>query len=149
MNKYYTPEISEFHVGFEYEAKVPNGEWISICYTELDKNTIYDVEEKLVRTKYLDREDIECFGIEEIKFEFDNNSEPIPPRKDSLEMPKAYGLDDQLITGQAWILYHYEKDNVIWIEYIKDCSGEGYLFKGKCKNKSRLKLILQWTGIIK
>ena len=164
-NKYYIPELHELHYDFECELSVTTATSPSDTETHWEKITIGDgskydqllrgnllrrksFEIEACRVKYLDRKDIESFSIGDIKFRYDNNAEPIPSRKDSLEMPIAYMLDDQLVTGQLWILYHYEKDNIIWIEYIKDCGGEGFLFKGYCKNKSQLKQILQWTGII-
>jgi hypothetical protein len=65
-NKYYTPEIEEFHVGFEYEI-IHNSEWIK---TKVYEHTIggdfvfeiknaghWDVENK-PRVKYLDKADI-------------------------------------------------------------------------------------------
>jgi hypothetical protein len=51
------------------------------------------------------------------------------------------------IDEKAMFLYHFTSDNKVWIEYIKNCSGEGYLFKGIIKNKSELKRILSQIGI--
>ena len=62
-------------------------------------------------------------------------------------IPTAYSLDNQLHTGELWMLYHYEQDNMVWIEYIKDCGGMGYLFKGTINNKSELKRVLKQIGI--
>jgi len=98
------------------------------------------------RVKHLDRDDIESFSktdFPEIKFEYDNNSEPAPSRDGKYMCPTAYLLDDQLHSGELWILYHYEEDNMVWIEYIKDCGGMGYIFKGIANNKSELKRILK------
>lgn len=145
-NKYYAPSIEEFHDGFEFELfnydkeeyqKEALGfkDFYSPIITEQIKNN-------KCRVKFLDKEDIEAEG-----FEYDNNHEPIPPRKDSLELPKSYFKDDQLCTGQLWILSHYAKDNIIWIEYIKDCGSEGYLFKGKINNKSEYKRVLKMIGV--
>jgi len=76
-NKYYIPEIEEFHQGFEYEV------WYSSAYTEekwiketfefYDKDEIYHYDcvdlipsfknySDSIRVKYLDREDIESLG---------------------------------------------------------------------------------------
>jgi hypothetical protein len=65
-NKYYIPEISEFHVGFEYESKtLKNDVWehricASIDVFEACEALKYD--ENIVRVKYLDRQDIEECG---------------------------------------------------------------------------------------
>lgn len=90
--KYYTPSIEEFHVGFEYEAdsiyidvdKAPSG-WstqslIEYGYNHTDApfvielgwgprtyeysyNIEYALEKGRIRVKHLDREDIESLGF--------------------------------------------------------------------------------------
>ena len=62
-SKYYTPEIEEFHVGFEYEYKYNDKGWTQKVYEphfEVDKIEA----EKYCRVKYLDKEDIESLGFE-------------------------------------------------------------------------------------
>lgn len=83
--KYYTPEISEFHVGFEYEEKerfgdgtvktkedFDNANWIK---KSMEIGELPYIERMLsgrnaingicgVRVKYLDREDIESLGFD-------------------------------------------------------------------------------------
>ena len=71
--KYYTPEIEEFHVGFEYECESTrypdknnwhpevfymNNSHIDMIGSHLGK--------KNVRVKYLDKEDIESLGFKEL-----------------------------------------------------------------------------------
>jgi len=144
MNKYYTPEIEEFHVGFEFcdrHSNYPEEEknWIKRDYTlraeyELD-NISGRITEGLIRVKYLDREDIESLGLE-----YDNNAEPIPARDyPHMLIPTAYAKED-------WMLYHYEYDSVIWIENYKE---DSFYFKGVIKNKSELKKLLKRIGIWK
>lgn len=142
-NKYYTPEIEEFHVGFEYEA-FHNKEWffeeggnqwvkskVSLGTDILTLN--YAINCDFVRVKYLDREDIESLGLE-----YDNNAEPIPARDyPHMLIPTAYAKED-------WMLYHYEYDSVIWIENYKE---DSFYFKGVIKNKSELKKLLKQLGI--
>jgi len=77
-NKYYVPEIEEFHIGFEYEIK--NAFWDKIVST---KDIFYDgveyhLKDKNIRVKYLDNMDIlslnwnqisdDCFGISDVEF---------------------------------------------------------------------------------
>lgn len=154
-DKYYTPSIEEFHVGFEYEIEdihdsLVDTTWRKQTYGFSDTAIgIQEIGLKSMRVKYLDREDIESCHKEhfkELKFVYDNNAEPIPGRT-PYECPTAYLLDDQLYTGQLWILYHFESDGMVWIEYVKDCGGQGYLFKGTIKNKSELKRILKQIGV--
>ena len=65
-NKYYTPKVEEFHVGFEYEYFIMEG-WQPVAYHPSDMaeaerflETLYSNK---IRVKYLDREDIESLGF--------------------------------------------------------------------------------------
>lgn len=71
MIKYYTPEIEEFHIGFEYEYEDINEGGASTSWYKgiLQPNEgyiidqIYNDENREYRVKYLDREDIESLNI--------------------------------------------------------------------------------------
>ncbi|HYD90413.1 MAG TPA: hypothetical protein VEA37_02875 [Flavobacterium sp.] len=72
-NKYYTPEIEEFHVGFECQMKdipPPEDDWkdetISIFHKLEDLQKWLDKGE--IRVKYLDREDLEYLGFKLFQF---------------------------------------------------------------------------------
>jgi len=78
MSKYYTPEIEEFHVGFEYEM-LEMGSKTKYNPATLDKwddltgdydssTLLYEIARgrQLVRVKYLDREDIESLGFKHV-----------------------------------------------------------------------------------
>lgn len=138
-NKYYTPTIEEFHVGFEYEylesekweketiteGSLSSGDCGADHYVENDFNHIRNLLPKdKIRVKHLDREDIESLGWKDIEdnfFELFNN-----------------GLIHKilLVNGNVWI---YFKQN-IGNEKIVDKT----LFFGKIKNKSELqKLMIQ------
>ena len=149
-NKYYTPTIEEFHVGFEYEHKerfldgtvktqedFDNSKWVK---QTCDSGIMY-IERALsgrnsknglcgVRVKYLDQEDIESLGFE---LEESNKKETIYRRS-----------CDNLMT---------EKEVQIWVDkefdYIDICNlrdKEDYNFMGKIKNKSELKRVLKMIG---
>jgi len=63
-NKYYTPTIEEFHVGFEYELKT-EGEWVSQTLDiDYSLNRVAGGLANNTRVKHLDQEDIESFGFE-------------------------------------------------------------------------------------
>ena len=64
MDKYYTPELEEFHIGFEYEWLNENNEWIK--ETSPIEITIKDFNKQTygLRVKYLDKEDIKSLGWE-------------------------------------------------------------------------------------
>ena len=75
IHKYYTPEIEEFHVGFEYE-QVIDAKWEKCEMHLLDLGKVNNRLNSL-RVKYLDREDIESLGFESvgkhtIQYEKDN-----------------------------------------------------------------------------
>jgi hypothetical protein len=128
-DKYYEPEIEEFHVGFEYEIfedwdYYPEKEWHKQVYG-LDgdnQENIGYVSSPMdrFRVKYLDREDIESFGF--VKSSGDRDFE-YPNKHYQLEI-----LKNDLI-------------------YITSNYGVTTLFSGIIKNKSELKRILKQIGV--
>lgn len=133
-NKYYTPDITEFHSGFEYEIRFIDEDdnfkwaWQKLSY-ELDgswKNTEEDLQEEIdcgrFRVKYLDREDIESFG-----FTTEDNGE-------------CYNLQEEHV---LYGLYPWERDN----EY-KITIDSNAVFLGIIKNKSELKKLLTQLDIL-
>ena len=140
-NKYYTPDISEFHVGFEYE-RMNGTDWEKAELTNVDcwgtmargyENEFEEIDSLIrsVRVKCLDKEDIESLGFKQLKspiwFHVENVSLfnsgvcdlriSIWPREDNIRITISYpGVDDEQI------------------------------FVGKCKNKSELKQILKMIG---
>lgn len=143
--EYYTPELDEFHVGFEYQYMTNNcmgilddtlGEWVTeefSCSVGGDgESELRDIEWLLgkqgIRVKHLDRKDIESLGWKDIEdnfFELFNN-----------------GLIHKilLVNGNVWIYFKQNVGN----EKIVDKT----LFFGKIKNKSELKKIMVQTGIL-
>ncbi len=120
--KYYTPEIEEFHVGFEYEwrnkgsndwntAKIKDPEQLADVW-----NTIYDL-----RVKYLDRSDIESLGYGIIQDE--HNCQWFKNANGNIEI----GLEND---------YH------LTIRFTQSFG----LFSGTIKNKSELKRLLKQLG---
>ena len=76
--KYYTPEIEEFHFGFEFEEDFKNPNWNKLSkpaidvweYIKLKLDTSHSISRIIgkikinkVRVKYLDKEDIESLGF--------------------------------------------------------------------------------------
>jgi hypothetical protein len=131
LEKYYIPEISEFHVGFEYEWSEDGSKiWIEetadqddvlLAYSSYEHNDEYNEE---YRVKYLDREDIKSEGW---------------IWEDSLlglKSPQNYSF------GDYWMICNYDKT-----VKIKKRGGET-LFCGTIKNKSKFKGILQQVGIL-
>jgi len=116
LNKYYTPDISEFHIGFEYEFQ--NTSRYAWKPNVIDESNITPVIKDIqrgntdynYRVKYLDVADIESLGF------------------------KQYYEQYQFIKGNAIIVL--KSDKSILIE-----SGMNK-FYGKIKNKSELKKLL-------
>lgn len=147
MNKYYTPEIEEFYVGFEFEMKVifhnPNNRdeseeiikeevfmpcvWKSFANMKDVFNIEYDSLGNVdnitvpdsVRVKTLDREDIESLGFKQGK------------------LPYQYFSD-------LLRIIKLEKENLYSINANVD---DHCLFYGTIKNKSELKKVLKMLGI--
>lgn len=133
-NKYYVPEISEFHVGFEYEVMIPEKstwskevfflndshinlvKWVNIQ----DEFTIHKI-----RVKTLDKEDIESLGWKDC---------------DNIYNTIRWDFND-------YILMFYKKDNRYLI--FRDCGPNNIqtVFNGFIKNKSELIKLQQQLDI--
>ena len=128
-SKYYTPQISEFHVGFEYQSmwglENINAEWHDEVYSKTD--SAEDLLETL-RVKYLDQADVESLGFEE---DYDDG-----------KGSRWFRLYD---TKYRLCLCEHTKHN-IWIVNDDEPSLDDTLFKGIIKNKSELKKVLNQIG---
>lgn len=150
-NKYYTPNIEEFHVGFEYERLYQNDDilyqWdkeeMSVNFLTLDDidNEILNEE---IRVKFLDKEDIESLGWVE---------EPV-----NSKFHDVYHLKCKIykkICNGIYLLIVDEYSNKILIKspnMLRDGSGNfnGYttiVNKINIKNISELKVLLKQLGI--
>jgi hypothetical protein len=138
-NKYYTPNLEEFHIGFEYEYNYRNKGWfknILGCEDLTSSNDgfyehynpfteeieISNIRKTEFRVKCLDKEDIESLGF----IQDENDSQWFDYK-----------------TERYWIYKENEKD---WRWIISDEESE-VSFAGKIKNKSELKKIMQMLGI--
>ena len=125
-NKYYTPEIIEFHVEFEYEAwDVKSDEnWIKHIVPE--KGYVKHPHEE-IRVKHLDREDIESLGFK---------------HEDKNEFLSHYVKNDS-------IRIFWNKNNP---SFLSISEGSHVLdlrdrFRGIIKNKSVLIQVLKMIGV--
>jgi hypothetical protein len=133
--KYYTPDISEFYVGFEYELFEDN----SWCRRIIEEPTrilmLYDYYnlQTEVRVKYLDKEDIESLGFRLVK-----------DYSDQLEYQTQIREFD---SGEYWFeLTQDKEEKFITISYWEETelgSIEQIVFQGLIKNKSELKKLLK------
>lgn len=152
-NKYYVPEISEFHVGFEYEHLTGFEKefkpWIydlaSAC-TIIERESISHngeiikmfipaiqacVEEKQCRVKYLDRSNIESLGWKE----------------------ETYNTIKGFIKNNKFLIvnYNYKTKPIVDISYFPIFKNQGLsrIFRGTIKNKSELIKLMQQLNINK
>jgi len=144
-NKYYTPEIEEFRVGFEYEAiNIDNAQW-GICKCtpgfgafDDDKG---DLEDGRIRVRYLDEEDI-------LSLRFKNPSYSVCTW---YELEGHF--EDSFASYGYWTkirLVHCGLDNKIKIvayEYSWD-AVETVIFAGAIKNISELKVLLKQLNLL-
>jgi hypothetical protein len=145
VDKYYTPELAEFHEGFEFESynnmdwhwKKDSSGWKKLVY---DKQTymtypLSHIKGALgiswARVKYLDQEDIESLGF--------ISDRPYNGEFRASALMRWDGKEETLK------LSYNEKNNFISMRL--DCNyGEEHLFQGILKNKSELKQVLKQIG---
>ena len=146
--KYYTPEIEEFHVGFEYEIMTSYG-WEPVKFPEIADtlSNPYSPPVLSCRVKHLDREDIESFG-------FTCNE------KFTTKESKAKFFTFIKSNDDGNYLFRYIPSNhycaIMMIGCITDNNGKNRLlhdtifnlFAGKIKNKSELARVLKQVGVI-
>ena len=145
-NKYYTPSIEEFHVGFECEIlDRGNNTWnnIILTYEILSQVLVFpllnkhqgflsyierELNENNIRVKYLDKEDIEDLGF-------------------LVKVETKFGI---IFSNQLYsIILSKMKLNHIEVyltqPYINE--SDGLTFSGTIKNKSELKVLLKQLNI--
>ena len=151
-DKYYTPDISEFHFGFEYETANPyESKWVKVIvngeYDTVGDLNLYIPTGQSLKVKYLDKEDIES-----LDWEYTNNIQD----KNVLKFRKwndYYKLEDAEIMGDSsdYIYYDFLNYNIKTKELIihnNEEFGDYYqIFEGAIKNKSELKILLKQIGI--
>lgn len=145
-NKYYTPEIEEFHVGFRYEYLLDPyiyQTWSkSRCIIDRVIPNLY-VEESphSIRVKYLDRDDIEELGWEFLAI--------FPNQIESYMHETGYTLQRYVCPDGT--------SSISMFKVLPD-KGEGNLFSRrkedgpyvlKLKNYNELERLMEMVGIIK
>ena len=153
---YYQPEISEFHVGFEYEVLNeigidPNGfmgdpkestigEWYKFIFP--DPYTGCNLEKlflRKLRVKFLDVKDIESLGFEVFNKEIKGGAYPSEWYMLKHENDSLTQIHCQLSP------YHFNKNNGIIINLSTRLKGNISIL---IKNKSELKKLLTQLNII-
>ena len=138
-NKYYTPKIEEFHVGFEceWQSRVRNETWnkqisdtdlVSIAYDAIEHSDEDEPFEEQFRVKYLDKDDIEGCGF-------------ILTGKPNDSKYYFRDVDDMLGITVRVGFYKNGGNNLHLYEFIGDRIET--LFSGEIKNKTELKTLLK------
>lgn len=150
--KYYTPELEEFHIGFEYEIledwdTYPEPTWWPQVYGTngnspenigyVDKNTLVDI-----RVKYLDEQDIKDLG-----WEFHSTNKMVTWFKGKEEWFGKTIPCSPLYKYWDYLLKFDPKYSSVQIE-CKTSNGDSEIFfEGIIKNKSELKRLMKQLGI--
>jgi hypothetical protein len=150
-NKYYIPEISEFHVGFEFEMKkAEQDEWVKMIYSYLsdycfDVHWFQDEKKEVhvpdcIRVKYLDNYDVTELGFKDWRdvrgyWTASADTEIFP-----------------LINEDYYLNIHMTqniRNGRIILESVFRKTAESYIiFDGIIKNKSELKKLLKQLQLI-
>ena len=142
-NKYYTPSIEEFHIGFECEYKAPNKNWTKIKMAEIVD--IYNVGLRVgftedscpIRVKLLSKEDIESLGFTLILEDSLAISYLVDVEKDiQLTLIKPHGPVSCCGCKNCGVPHICISRGEV---YEKDSYS---LFEGKVKNKTELQQVL-------
>jgi hypothetical protein len=123
-NKYYTPEISEFYPGFEYEYCMLENQlpiWKKDFFGKIinDTKTLEWLYKLGIRVKYLDQQDIKSLGFEENFYGFWLNNKCL----------------------------HFDGSTYITIDNGESQDQQVFYFQGNIKNKSELVKLLKQLGI--
>lgn len=143
-NKYYTPSLEEFHVGFEceWQCKIRKESWnkqvcdtdlVNIAYSTIEHADEEEPYSEQFRVKRLNSEDIESFGFKNCGKHYSL------PYNDSRKHDDVTHLIYQPITDWLLVCQGGEEDGF---------SEFKTRFCGYIKNKSELKKLLQQLAII-
>lgn len=149
-NKYYTPKIEEFHVGFEFQNYVPDmgsfdegyvSREFSLDYSVFIKN-VYELNRHngCFRVKFLDKEDIEGEG-------WGNCQAPtiILHEGNITEYDSIWTFDKY--TLHAWMNSPDAPTRFIRISVKISKKSQIIIFNGVIKNKSELKKIMEMLQV--
>ena len=155
MNKYYTPEIEEFHTGFEFEIWSDGyfeddvediAGWYEYTFNVRCWRSLSDIEELLndsvtkmsVRVKYLNQQDIEELGW-------------------SVTKDRDYEIDAQLEVSSHLLFemtYDFEECELSIEKFFSNSLevnptsfDSTTIFNGTIKNKHELKKLMQMLNI--
>jgi hypothetical protein len=162
QNKYFTPDISELHVGYEYYTEWKDGTLRKIIIDEyIDRNGDGDLPQAFwglsngicggssvhpVMTKYLDREDIESLGWENYRKLTDwsgKNDKPNQVAFDMQNMMAAYDYDSHILAITVKDPTRSNDGKTEVYDYPKNARW----FRGECKSINELRMIMKMLKI--
>jgi len=146
-NRYYIPESSDMYIGYKYESLGDYDQWYQHIADDRSIEPVsWMIENGIVRTKYLDKEDIESLGWTNIRDVERWLGKP----------PMYYWAADY---KNAMLGYNPE-DHTIVITYKDPCKSidgkeDEYnypetkygQFRGECKSINELRKLMQWLNI--
>jgi hypothetical protein len=147
VDKYYVPDISEFHVGFECErlTSKDSTDWQPYIVTSAtwSSNAMWCMirdEGELFRVKYLDREDIESLG-----WVYKSYTDDVRDAGGNWAKQTRSGY----FKGDWYLSYYNDSfQHCIMIRETEELSEYPAMrFLGTIKNKSELKVLLKQLGI--
>ena len=141
-SKYYTPEIEEFYVGFEYEVLLGGDDYEKDVFITSSKFGFDDIDDlvNISRVKYLDKHDVESLDFKMIESEKSNYWGPLFERIVEDKIGFNTGVVYRIHLGQdSQVLISTE----VYSSYGSPTSSIQMIIK----NKSELKRILKQIGI--
>lgn len=138
-NRYYRPNIDEFHLNFKYEFRGGNGYRKEILNCESYSNPLQAIKDLIdinqISVKYLDIDDINAlgwtaFGSDAWKTTFEN-----------LQL----GCSFKLVTDENVYELHYNSKDLIIIYNVIEAEQ---LFSGTIKNINELEVIMKQIHIL-
>lgn len=141
-NKYYTPKIKEFYVGFqcEWQSKIRNETWnkqicdvdlIGIAYDAIEHSDEEEPYNEQFRVKVLDTQDIEECGFIHLGSGWYKREKCLT----------SAGTNFMTCKIRKWI------KNEVDIHAIYDDGETQLIFRGDIKNINELKKILNMIGV--
>ncbi len=143
--KYYTPDITEFHVDFECEINLDKS-WKNTILNKGDLNGLFfykTLHKDNIRVKYLDKEDIESLGWKITKIH--NESELEAQFQIGPHCFFDLSLDSD--THELNIEYFYQP-TLIQTSMPKTSFNSYTVFRGTIKNRSELSRLMKQLNIL-
>lgn len=137
--KYYTPQVEEFHVGFEYQYLHTDKDWINFVFGGVDDTCVLEKQRELdknkIRVKYLDKKDI------------DSLIDEVDKLRETIEFYENYVYEFSFNkSGSNYTGLYTYSDNMI--SFYETDLGNSCIFRGTIRNKSELKRLLDQLNII-